>query len=371
MTAIFCALLNSIHLQAGCAPGQLSAAAALWRQEGQWICPSPSSASVLELVQMLNDGCLCPFVEPTLLTVPAGDFIRGCNQAGDFDCNSREAPRMTIAMPAFEISAYEVTFFEYAHFINSGHAQVAGRTLPGGGSHPHDWPVFLVNRYDAYAYCNWLSEKMGYTPVYSNAGNALLPRIVSGSDSGPGLTCTNQCYDRFPIDIDWNANGFRLPTEAEWEKAARGDDGRWFPWGNECPWDGGVYRANYLPSSTSFYTPQHCLNNDPDDADGFLAHAPVGSFPAYPSPTGAFDMAGNVFEWVGDFYDALYYSYSATSDPQGPTPLAGSTQKAVIRGGACLTLGRVDLLHTYDRVGDQSPATTRDWIGFRIVRRNL
>lgn len=363
-------LLSSwISLQ-GCDQSSINLANETWQQNGEWICIVPDTSTILELVDYINQDCSCTFIPPLMTAVPAGDFIRGCSSVMDFDCNTRESPRAPITMPDYEIGVYEVTFFEYSQFINSGHAQVAGRTLPGGGSYPHNWPVFFVNKFDAMAYCNWLSDKMGFTPVYSYMGDTILPNISPGPDTGGGNTCQNQCLTRFPIDVDWLANGFRLPTEAEWEKAARGEDGRWFPWGDECPWEGGVYRANYLPSSTAFYTPQHCLNMDPDDADGFLEHAPVGSYPDYPSPYGAFDMAGNVAEWVNDYYEDLYYLNSPTVDPKGPTVLSSMNEPGLVRGGACLILARLDLLHTYDRLKEDFPTNrTLNRVGFRIARR--
>ena len=120
------------------------------------------------------------------------------------------------------------------------------------------------------------------------------------------------------VSVTWgNANdyctcaGKRLPSEAEWEYAARGTDFRAFPWGDERP---GSTQANF--------------NNNVRDITR------VGSFPAGASPYGVLDMSGNVWEWVFDFYDAKYYGSAAAANPTGPLAAVGNGSRHTIRGGS-------------------------------------
>ncbi len=185
-----------------------------------------------------------------MVAVPAGWFVMG-SEADRLN----EAPAHPVWIDAFDVDRHEVTVAQYGRFVGA-----TGWRLPGnwdsvpprlGG----ELPVTHVSWRDATAYCAWL--------------------------------------------------GKRLPTEAEWEKAARGTDGRRYPWGEA--WDPGRAAA--------------------DLAAGPLS---VGSHPTGASPYGALDMAGNVHEWVADFYDPAYYAGSPSRNPLGPD----NQRNHVLRGGS-------------------------------------
>ncbi len=230
-----------------------------------------------------------------MVYVPAGDFWMGSE--GDPDAAADEAPRHRISLGAFWIDRTEVTRAMFARFVQATeyetvaeqlggtHGFVGGEfnAIPGGSwrrphgpdgpaSPPDDHPVVAVGWRDATAYCQWA--------------------------------------------------GRRLPTEAEWECAARGWDGLRYPWG-EALVDG--TRANLADRNAGLRWAH------PEIDDGFAETAPVGHYPAGASPFGALDMAGNAWEWVGDWYDPAYYAASAAArDPRGPD---GGDSRALRGGG--------------------------------------
>ena len=233
-------------------------------------------------------------VRESMALIPAGQFIMGTDL--EF---SNEVPRRNTYLDAYHIDRAEVTNAEYKKFVDATGRRApyvkafwaepfnwsAGAYPPGRG----DYPVVLVSWSDAAAYAEWA--------------------------------------------------GKRLPTEAEWEKAARGSDGRNWPWGNA--WD-----------PTKCNTEESFINST----------SPAFSFPDGASPYGCFNMAGNVTEWTADWYDEDYYSSSPRKNPPGP--LAGRTR--VARGGAWDSS-----ISTYARTGFRHyflPNTKRANIGFRCAK---
>ena len=254
--------------------------------------------------------------------VPPGPFRMGDNfNEGDV----RERPVHTVDLSAFYIGKYEITNGQYRKFLddpdyNNSKYWPDGRPVPKdqspywkdprnhGGATPgsDDYPVLGVNWDSAVAYCRWLSAKTGKT--------------------------------------------YRLPTEAEWEKAARGTDQRRFPWGNEIDHS----YANFVGAQQF----------DTGSVVGMYDGAKHGALQTHSnaSPYGAFDMAGNVMEWCQDWYSRDYYTVSPRKDPKGPA--AGAYR--VLRGGMFFE-------ETFDL---RSAARTAAWpsfqahrmVGFRVAR---
>ncbi len=213
-----------------------------------------------------------------LIEIPASKFTMGSN-----DGENDENPVHTVYLDKYYIGKYEVTVNQFRKFVNStGYKTDAEKA---GGAYIYDDGV---KKTDA----NWNN------PYFIQADNSPVT-YVSWNDA--------KTY------CDWV--GLRLPTEAEWEKAARGTDGRSYPWGNS--WDGN--KCNH-GSSLSPYI---------DASDGYEKISPVGSFPSGVSPYGVYDMAGNVWEWCNDWYGDSYYSISPNTNPAGPS--YGTTK--VLRGG--------------------------------------
>ena len=221
-----------------------------------------------------------------IVLVPAGKFMRGSNLGDD------EKPIRQIYLNAFYMDKFEVTVGQYARFLQATEME-----------EPPDWgtmnqpqhqrrPVVNVSWEDAVNYCKWA--------------------------------------------------GKRLPTEAEWEKAARGTDGRIYPWGNEAPTR---LHANYGRK----------------DWDDHQALSPVGSFEAGKSPYGIHDMAGNAWEWVFDWYELDSYKKGPEKNPIGP----GKGEEKVVRGGSWLYVS--EFLRSAHRFNAQ-PMNRHFGYGFRCAK---
>jgi formylglycine-generating enzyme required for sulfatase activity len=197
----------------------------------------------------------------------------------------------------------------------------------------------------------WIYQTEVTNRMYSqcvNAGFCNQP-IKSGSKTR-STYFGDPTYDHYPvIFVDWYmANqycqwaGGRLPTEAEWEKAARGNDQRLFPWGDQMPAPQLANIGLYVGDTT-----------------------PVGSYPNGASPYGLLDMAGNVYEWVADWYSAEYYSISPANNPMGPSGPGTGKELRVVRGGN-LYWEAVFAISAYH--DNWEPSLTGNDVGFRCAR---
>jgi formylglycine-generating enzyme required for sulfatase activity len=257
-----------------------------------------------------------------LVFVPAGPFQMGDNFA---EGESRERPVHTVDLDAFYIGKFEVTNAQWRRFRDDpgyddprfwpNGRPIAKDQIPywtqaanhGGGTPGSDnYPVIGVNWDGATAYCNWLSVKTG--------------------------------------------KKYRLPTEAEWEKAARGTDQRRYPWGNSIDRS----YANFV-GSQAFDTVREVGFYDGSQRGDLKTHSNA-------SPYGAYDMAGNLMEWCQDWYSRDYYSVSPGKNPKGPE--AGAYR--VVRGGSFF----------FEPFDVRSAARSAAWpslqafrmLGFRIAR---
>jgi uncharacterized repeat protein (TIGR02543 family) len=230
--------------------------------------------------------------------IPAGAFTMGASLDGISD-----APLRTVTLSAFYMGQMEVTKAEWdavrAWAVSNGYTDLSG----GAGKAPNH-PVQTVNWFHVIKWCNARSEKEGLTPCYT----------VSGSVMRTGSAAPT---------VNWAANGYRLPTEAEWEKAARGGlSGKRFPLGDTIS----HIQANYKSSTSYSYDISPTLYYHPIYGTGSAPYtSPVGSFTA--NGYGLQDMAGNVWEWCWDRYGT--YAVGAQTDPRG----AASGSGRVLRGG--------------------------------------
>ena len=275
--------------------------------------------------------------------VPAGEFIRGSNKEDDLAMRQQygfpaplfvdEHPQQKIHLSEYKIDTYEVTNIQFKHYILQ-----ARRMLP------HLWMG------NGYAISEDQLQALDLEKLRKMATDVFRVDMDTRQVQKPVLVAAilkqQQAQDSYPVTgVNWFAakeycqwRNSRLPTEAEWEKAARGENGFEYPWGNE--WDAKI-------------------TNTGDDGEWDEGMAPVGAYPENKSPYGAVDMTGNVWEWVEDWY-APYEGSSYESDAFGK-------QNRVVRGGG--GVGHYAISYFFRAATRQFalPEMESEDVGFRCV----
>jgi formylglycine-generating enzyme required for sulfatase activity len=248
-------------------------------------------------------------VPDDMALIPAGSFSMGDQLE---EGSSDESPVHTVTVSAFYMDKYEVTKVLWDKVANWAITHGYDISAAGGSMKAPSHPVFDVTWYECLKWCNARSEMEGRLPAY----------YTSSAKTTVYRTGEVNVQNDW---VSWNS-GYRLPTEAEWEKAARG--GRsWL----RFPWWGRIQhaRANYYSRDSYSYDTSATRGYHPDYDDGVHPYtSPVGDFA--PNGYGLYDMTGNVWEWCWDSYGSSYYGASSGSDPRGP--VSGSYR--VARGGS-------------------------------------
>jgi formylglycine-generating enzyme required for sulfatase activity len=276
--------------------------------------------------------------------IPQGSYTMGNSVVTD--TNITNAPTRTVTLDAFYMGKYEVTKAEWDEVriwgLSNGYTDLAA-----GSGKASNHPVQSITWYMMVKWCNARSQKEGLTPAYY-------------TDDAQTTIYKTGNVDVTNAQVKWSASGYRLPTEAEWEKAARGGlSGKRFPWGDTISHS----QANYVALSYYSYDLSGWVNNyHPTYATGSKPYtSPVGSFGA--NGYGLYDMSGNVCEWCWDWYGT--YTEGSQTNPLG---FAFGSYR-VHRGG-----GWHGSIGGYCRVAFRlgiNPWYWYDDVGFRVVRSSV
>ena len=250
-----------------------------------------------------------------MVYIPAGEFPMGTNDGNDYD-----KPVHNVFLDGYWLGKTEVTMKQFRAFVretgyltdaetgNGAHKWTGKRWKENkkinwknpGYAQTDDHPVSCISWNDAVRFCQWLSVKKNLV--------------------------------------------FSLPTEAQWEKGARGSDGRKYPWGNHELYYNGIYYANYYPENR------------------YGGTSPVGLYPQGESPFGLLDMAGNVWEWCSDWYQDDYYNSSPSKNPTGPA----RGESHVMRGGCWFE--NADYARSAYHTSGFGPPESFNCYGFRLAQ---
>ena len=274
-----------------------------------------------------------PAFTPTPSVSPSGiemvSITGGTFSMGSGDSSSYEKPVHSVTLSPFSMSRYEITYAQWVKVRDWGQSHGYSFNMPGAmgggdvGKQDENHPVTYIKWYDAVLWCNALSEMEGRTPCYyTSASQSTVYRS--------GITAIQNDW------VKWNANGYRLPTEAEWEYACRAGTTTDYSFGNSISGKD----ANYRDSGDSY-----------DNGT-----TPVGNYAA--NSWGLYDMHGNVWEWCWDWYGS--YDSGAANNPKGP--YSGSNR--VPRGGGWNEY--LEPLRSADRIY-LHPASEDFILGFRPV----